>query len=170
MKYTIIISILFIFLLSGCATQAPTNTTSTSEVSPPQESIQINSDLTELDGISFQAPEDYPYTLEETPFTSFETYADYIESTLIKEHIQANQQNQLTETEVNTELEKFKGHYSFERKEVNGFDILVHKRDFFGLIGDIYEVHVYLKNGKVLVLSDELDHERLDKVLTTIRK
>lgn len=170
MKHTIIISILFILLLSGCTTQAPTDTASTSGISPSQENTQKNPDLIELDGVSFQASTDYQYRLEETPFASFEEYADYVENNLIIELVQANQQNKLTEAEVNTELKKFEGHYSFERKKVNGFDVLVHRRDFFGIIGDIYEAHVYLENGKVLILADELDHERLDNVLSTISK
>ena len=170
MKHIFILSTILVVLLSGCATQTPTDTTSTSEVSFPQETTQNETDSIELDGISFQAPSDYQYTLEETPFTSFDAYAKNAENNLIKELIQANEQNGLTEAEVNAELEEFEGHYSFERKEANGFDVLVHRRDFFGMIGDIYEVHIYLENGKVLILADELNHERLDGILATIRK
>ena len=143
----------------------------TKEVSSCKENTQTSPHLIKLEGINFQVPWcDYQYTLEETPFTSFDEYANHIENNLIKEQIQSNQQNQLTESELNLELEKFEGRYSFEHKEVNGFNVLVHRRDFFGLIGDIYEVHVYLENGKVLILYEELYHERLDKILSTINK
>lgn len=169
MKYKIVIPTLLLFILSGCVQTL-------SDSSPPSEDLLIGKSVQEkpnpikLNGISFQAPDDFQYALEQTTFTSFKDYANHVESTLMKELIiQVNRPNQLTDAEIEAELKKFKGRYSFERKKVNGFDLLVHRRDFFVLFGELYEVHIYLENNKVLILAD-LDHDRLDRVLSTIKK
>jgi len=161
MKHSIIISALTLLLLSGCAAQTPNE-----EI----ETTTVDSGLVQLDGINFEAPINYQYLFEHTPFTSFEAYADDIEKNLIKDLIQSNQQGQLTESEVESELEQFEGRYSFERTEVNDFDVLVHRRDFFGMIGNIYRVYIYVGNGYILSFSDELNHEKLNEVLSTIQK
>lgn len=123
----------------------------------------------QLDGISFQAPTGYFYNIRETSFTSFEAFTEDIEKNLIRELIQANNKD-FTSSQVEAELNQYKGHYSFELKKVNGFDVLIHRRDFLGMIGDVYDVYVYLGNGKILYFSDELDHARLDRVLVSIKK
>ncbi|MFA5792617.1 MAG: hypothetical protein WC897_01965 [Candidatus Gracilibacteria bacterium] len=170
MKQAIIISALFTLLLSGCTTNTTTEI-STPKVSPNQEeTTQAGSFLVECDGISFQSAFDSPCMLNETPFTSFDTFADDLENNLIENLIQANKQNQLTDSQVESELQKYTGRYSFERKEINGFNVVIHQRDFFGIIGDVYEAYIYIGDGKYIVISDEFNHDNVDKALSTLSK
>lgn len=170
MKQAIITSTLLALLLAGCATQIITEV-STPEVSPNKEqTTQTGTFLVECDGISFQSSFDSPCVLKETPFTSFDSFADDLEKNLIKSLIKANQQNHQTESQVESELQKVAGRYSFERKEVNGFNIVIHRRDFFGMIGDVYEAYVYIGNAKYIIIGDEFNHGNVDNALATLSK
>lgn len=153
--------------------QTSTYTEHTSITETPQNNL-INTEtkniMFHLDGITLQAPEHYHIEITDTPHLTFSAYAEYKKEYLISELIQANTQDSLSDTELARQIKQFEGRYSFQQTNINGFDILIHKRDFFGLIGDVYEAHIYVDAGKVLILTDELDHTQLDQTLRTIKK
>ena len=144
--------------------------TQTEIASDSNTQTQTDIQMVSLPEITLQAPHHYPIDITQTSFLTFDTYVTDREKNLITELLKQNTQDSLSQTEINTQILQYNGRYLFERTRINDFDILIHKRDFFGLIGDIYEAHIYLGNGKVLVLSDELNHSRLDETLRTISK
>lgn len=155
--------------------QPPTYTQNTSNTITDQSSssyteVEAKNTMFTLDGITLQAPEHYRVEITKTSHLSFDAYAAHQERYLISELIQANAPSPLSQAELSTQLKQFEGRYSFSPTNINGFDVLMHKRDFFGIIGDVYEAHIYIDAGQVLVLTDELNHAQLDQTLRTIKK
>lgn len=104
-----------------------------------------------------------------TEFTSFEDFATDMETNYIKERIEGNNStNELSDAELQSELQRFEGHYSFERKEIGGVQVLLHKRDFYGMIGNIYAMYVY-SEGKIIDFYSESDHEILDQIYFSLK-
>ena len=106
---------------------------------------------------------------EPNTFSSFEAFAADTESNLITEHIKSNNSSkEWSDAELQSELQRLDGHYSFERKEIEGIQVLLHKRDFSGMIGNIYQMSVY-SNGKILDFYSESDHEILDQIYFSLK-
>jgi hypothetical protein len=82
---------------------------------------------------------------------------------LISETEAANQISALNE-EVDREVVRLSGHYSFADETVGGASVIFHKRDFYGFIGNIHEMHVDLNNARVLVFHSEADGDIVDRI------
>lgn len=183
-KNLIILIGIFNFILTGCSSQELNKENKSKEINSTNEmalndqveskndSKKLGSDeikTFQLDGIIFKAPSNYQQRIQENSFSSFGEYITNLKENYIREQIRSNYQNQISEAEIENKLKEFNGHYSFEEREVNGINTLVHRRDFYGMIGAVYEVHIETKD-KILILNEEFDHEKLDKILLTIEK
>jgi hypothetical protein len=102
------------------------------------------------------------------PFATFDEYAEHTKRTMIPELIRANYENSLNgevlEKKVNDELDRLSGSYEFWEETVGGHPALFYRRNFYGMIGDIYEMHIDAGNGTVIILSSEIDNDILDAI------
>jgi len=65
---------------------------------------------------------------------------------------------------VDEQVNNFNSHYSFQKEVINGAQVVFHKRDFYGWIGNIYNMNVWLGNGQILTFASEEDNAVLDKI------
>ncbi len=106
---------------------------------------------------------------EKTIFTSYEDYLQDLKNNFIKKLIKENNKD-FSESDINNELKKLEGHFFIESKEINGIKVVIHKRDFYGMIGKIYDMYVFIWNGKVLHFSSETDYQEiLDQIYSSIK-
>lgn len=101
-----------------------------------------------------------------TPFSSFEDFARYMEAHFITEIIESSF-SPSSEEELQSYLQKFEGHYSFEYREINGLQVLLHKRDFGAMIGNVYTMYLYA-NGKTVEFHSESDHDLLEQIYSSL--
>lgn len=101
-----------------------------------------------------------------TPFSSFEDFARYMEAHFITEIIESSF-SPSSEEELQSLLQKYDGHYSFEYREINGLQVLLHKRDFGAMIGNVYTMYLYA-NGKILEFHSESDHDLLEQIYSSL--
>jgi len=80
---------------------------------------------------------------EKTIFTSYEDYLQDLKNNFIKKLIKENNKD-FSESDINNELKKLEGHFFIESKEINGIKVVIHKRDFYGMIGKIYDMYVFI--------------------------
>lgn len=52
----------------------------------------------------------------------------------------------------------------FKEENIGGKQVILHRRNFEGMIGNIYEMHVWLDGGKIFVFFSEDDNNVLDKI------
>lgn len=102
------------------------------------------------------------------PFATFDEYAEHAKRTMIPELVRANYENSLNgealEKKVNDELDRLSGSYEFWEETVDGHPALFHRRNFYGMIGNIYEMHIDTGNGPIIILSSEIDNDILDAI------
>jgi len=192
MKKNVIFLTLPLLLLTGCNLGETTENKETKEIT----NRAIHKTV-EMEEVSFQIPESYKIEYnsggalaaiagdkdpqsgfalfelkvykQKTSFETFEEFANDLENNLITDLIKANKRG-LTDSEIETELQNFEGRYSFEQKTINNFNILLHKRDFFGMIGNLYEMYVFIDKENILHFVSESDHSVLDKIYSSIKK
>lgn len=102
----------------------------------------------------------------QTEFSSFDSFAKEIEETLIPTLIKSNNE-EITEDEFEELLNKLNGHYNFKKLKINDFNVLYHKRDFYGYFEGVTEYYVWLGNKKYIVITDEaktIDMQSLKKL------
>jgi hypothetical protein len=107
-------------------------------------------------------------SLESSDFTSFEDFATNMENNLIRDMIRDYGTQGASESDVEAKLKEFEGQYSFERKEIGGFQVLIHKRNFYSMIGNIYKMYVYTDKG-IFSFGSEADHELLDQIYFSLK-
>jgi hypothetical protein len=102
----------------------------------------------------------------ETTSADFQDYAAEQEKQLLKEWPEIKTKKVKT-CELTSE-----SCYSYEIIEQNGVEILVHKRNFGAMIGNIYQIHLNLQNQKVLFFegNEAFSSEIMDRVLKSISK
>lgn len=133
------------------------------------DQVQESNTITiELDGITFDTELGYVYNFTKNNFMSFDDFANDMEQSYITDLIKLNSNDNQSEAEVKEILNSFEGHYTFERVSINDFNAIVHKRDFFGMVENVYEVYIFTDNN-ILSFSEELDHNKLNNILKTIR-
>ena len=59
--------------------------------------------------------------------------------------------------------------YTFRTDEYNNLPVFIHTRSFGGMIGNVYDMYVWVGRGKVYKFTSEGDHERLEEIYKTIR-
>ncbi len=96
-------------------------------------------------------------------FSSFEDFANDMEKNYIKKVIVES----FGEDYLETGLAQFENHYSFSREKIGDLDVLLHRRDFAGWIGDIYTMYVFV-DGKIVEFHSESDNEKLDEIYRSI--
>lgn len=105
-------------------------------------------------------------TVIDNPFDTFDEYAEHEKSTMIPDLIRANYGSSLAEKEleekVKEELALYSGEYEFWEETIDGAPALFHRRNFYGMIGNVYEMHIDSGDGKIRILSSELDNDILD--------
>ena len=195
MKKIIILSIVFALFLTSCDITKTEQVENIKEIS--DQSTQMKQKIVEVEMVSFQVPEEYNvehnsggalasingdkdsqsgFSLFELKIykqqTSFETskeFYDDLETNLITDHIKSNNKK-LIDSEIKQELQKYEGRYSFEQKTINDLNILLHKRDFFGMIGNRYDMYVFIDKENILHFVSESDHNELNKIYNSIKK
>ena len=89
--------------------------------------------------------------LRETGFYSLQEYKNYAIDVFEK---------QVKKDTI--DLSKFS--YSFREKRINNSQVILHKRDFYALLGNVYDMDVWVGDGTVLEFSSEDDNEILDTI------
>ncbi len=134
-----------------------------------QQDIQINKpQKLNFWKISIDLPASINRTIITTAFNKFEDYVNDRKMNMIPELIKSNNPKSISEKEIQTELANFKNRYSFEEKIINWVNVLIHKRDFYGLIDSSYELHIDIGNNQVLILNEEFYPIKLDNALKTL--
>lgn len=59
--------------------------------------------------------------------------------------------------------------FTFRTDTYNGLPVFIYTRNFGGMVGNSYDMYVWLGRGKVYKFTSESDHERLEKIYQTIR-
>jgi hypothetical protein len=60
--------------------------------------------------------------------------------------------------------------YTYKLMTINDIPVLLYKRNYHGLIGDIYDAYVPLKDGRFLEFSSEVDNNILEKIYLSLKK
>lgn len=90
-------------------------------------------------------------------FSTFDEFVSDKKANYIASLVKSNNWR-ATDEEVKQEVKKMEGRYSFETKKINGADVLVHKRDFFGIIDGAVETYIWIGNGDyLLIYGSDLD-------------
>jgi hypothetical protein len=93
-----------------------------------------------------------------TSVESFETFATIVESDF-ESHVVA----------VLDSSKKNEYQYSFTIETHNDLPILIHKRNFESMTGDLKEAYVWLGNGNIVTVSSE-GSEIFDEIISSIRR
>ena len=107
---------------------------------------------------------------EKTIFSSYEEYLEDFNKNFIARLIKENHK-EFSDSDVMNELKKLDGHFSIESKEIHTLKTIIHKRDFYGMIGKTYDMYVFLGNNKILHFASETDYpEIIDEIYTSIKR
>lgn len=134
------------------------------------EKVAIPSVCPELraDGTTASCYDFVQETIINNPFDTFDEYAKYTKRTMIPDLIRANYSDSLVGQElkkkIEEELGRYSGDYEFWEEMVDGHPALFHRRNFYGFIGNIYEMHIDTGNGNITILSSEIDNNILDTI------
>jgi hypothetical protein len=117
---------------------------------PAKFTLEENQD--DADIVLFPPPGDglpIKFYTTNTPEDSFETYVAILESEM---EAQAATIPNFSELGLS---------YSFDSKIFNGVPVLIHERNFEGVLGMVQEAHIWLDNGQVTIVYTEASAEFL---------
>ena len=130
--------------------------------------------------------------IRDNEFGSFDAYKNDLKNNLVRELVKSNysayfneiginkKDDSISEAEaanqirvlnekINNSVVELSGHYSVQEETVGGASVIFHKRDFFGFIGNIYEMRVGFNDNKVLIFYSEVGNDLLDRLYHTFR-
>ena len=104
---------------------------------------------------------------EETTDKSFESYFSDMEKNYIKNTVKESiwiQDEKWIQDFLKTAT------YSIEKKNINGFDAIIHKRNFGSMIGQVHNMMVFVGWWKILYFSADNDyHDLIEKIYSSVR-
>lgn len=89
--------------------------------------------------------------IRETGFNSLQKYKNYAIDVF---------ERQVAKDSI--DLSKFS--YSFREKRINNSQVILHKRNFYTSLGNVYDMDVWVGDGTVLEFSSADDNEILDRI------
>ena len=104
---------------------------------------------------------------QRTTNKSFDSYFADMEKNYIKETIKETiwiQDEKWIEDFLKTVT------YSLEKKNINWFDAIIHKRNFGSMLGEVHNMMVFVGGWKILYFSADNDyHDLIEKIYSSVR-
>lgn len=60
--------------------------------------------------------------------------------------------------------------FTYRQETYNNLPVMIHNRDFGGMLGEVNELYVWIGNGKVVQFYAEPNHPALDIIYTSVRR